>query len=193
VNPIKSQDVKSVKKEQQTKIAKPVVERVTKVSRVRQPVMPKGGAITTGRTPAKPSIGSPIHRPVAKPHATIPYAQRSATKKLQPDVTPPGSKQKLKPPAVPVAAAGIGIARQDTFVLDKPTLSVHVPKVIPAGGTADPQPDGKPVSKIPLPKGEKTNTPPSRIPPPKRTTLQAGKQSSKLGALKTSPGGALKK
>ncbi|XP_035917802.1 uncharacterized protein LOC118515215 [Anopheles stephensi] len=87
VKPIKSQDVKSVKKEQQTKIAKPVVESVTKVSRVRQPVLPKGGAIITGRTPAKPSIGSPIHRPVAKPLATKPYAQRSATKKLQRDAT----------------------------------------------------------------------------------------------------------
>ncbi|XP_035917771.1 uncharacterized protein LOC118515176 isoform X1 [Anopheles stephensi] len=87
VKPIKIQDVKSVKKEQQTKIAKPVVETVTKVSRVRQPVLPKGGAIITGRTPAKPSIGSPIHRPVAKPLATKPYAQRSATKKLQRDAT----------------------------------------------------------------------------------------------------------
>ncbi|XP_035917760.1 uncharacterized protein LOC118515161 [Anopheles stephensi] len=87
VKPIKIQDVKSVKKEQQTKIAKPVVETVTKVSRVRQPVVPKGGSIITSRTPAKPSIGSPIHRPVAKPLATKPYAQRSATKKLQRDAT----------------------------------------------------------------------------------------------------------
>uniref|UniRef100_A0A182SEF0 Uncharacterized protein n=1 Tax=Anopheles maculatus TaxID=74869 RepID=A0A182SEF0_9DIPT len=175
----KSQDAKTVKKEQQTKIAKPAMESGPKVSHVRQPA-PKGVTVATGRTPAKPSSGSPVHRPPAKTLVPPPYAQRSTTKKLQPEA----GKQKRKP--TPPVVAGIGIARQDTFVLDKPTLSMHVPKVPPAGAT-EPQTDGKPVSKIPLPKGDKTNTP-SRIPPPKRT-LPAGKQSSKLGALKTSPGG----
>ncbi|XP_050074355.1 uncharacterized protein LOC126561963 [Anopheles maculipalpis] len=184
--PMKSQDAKPTKKEQQTKIVKPAVESVTKVSRVRQPV-PKGGAFPAGRTPPKPSSGSPIHRPTVK---TLfqPHAQRSATKKLQPEPTQP-VKQKLK--QTPTVATGLGIARQDTFVLDKPTLSMHVPKVIPkvaSGGTTEPQADGKPVSKIPLLKGEKTSSS-SRIPPPKRT-LQAGKQQpSKMGTLKTSPGG----
>ncbi|XP_049286618.1 uncharacterized protein LOC125765470 [Anopheles funestus] len=189
----KDLEVKSVKKEQQTKIVKPAVDGVTKMVRSRQPVSKASTPI--GKANAKPSSGSPIHRPTVK---TIQHSQRASpnvttsTKKHQPVPAAQPSKQTMKQSLKPAAS----IARQDTFVLDKPTLSVHVPKHMQTAGTTGTEQtvgdvkNSIPASKIPLPKGEKTN-PSSRIPPPKRTP--AGKQFSKLGTPKSSPVGVVQK
>uniref|UniRef100_A0A182VVL6 Protein zer-1 homolog-like C-terminal domain-containing protein n=1 Tax=Anopheles minimus TaxID=112268 RepID=A0A182VVL6_9DIPT len=185
----KGQEAKSVKKEQQTKIVKPVVESATKVVRGRQPPLGKVST-TTGKPNVKSSSGSPIHRPSGK--TTIPPASVHrvspfvATAKKHPSSDPIQPNRRTVKPTI------AGIARQDTFVLEKPTLSVHVPKPMPStnGQTVPDVKLNSPASKIPLPKGEKTNTP-SRIPPPKRTL--AGKQSAKVGALKSSPAGGVQK
>ncbi|XP_052900021.1 adenomatous polyposis coli protein-like [Anopheles moucheti] len=191
--PLRASPAKSLKKEtDQTTSMKPVVESVTKVVRSRQ-AMTKV-VIATGKANTKPSPGSPVHRPTGKTILPV-HSQRAspnvtgATKKHRPEATAPRT-QTIKPAA--------GIARQDTFVLDKPTLTVHVPKPMPkAGSTATEQPgtdikSNSTASKIPLPKGEKISKPSSRIPPPKRTL--AGKQSSKFGAQKSPPvGGVLRK
>uniref|UniRef100_A0A182M7N8 Protein zer-1 homolog-like C-terminal domain-containing protein n=1 Tax=Anopheles culicifacies TaxID=139723 RepID=A0A182M7N8_9DIPT len=183
---VKGQEAKSIKREQQTKIIKPVVESVTKAVRGRQAPVAKVSAITS-KPNVKPSTGSPIHRPSGKaiPPATVHRTSpNGAAAKKHPSEPVQQTKRTIKPKG--------GIARQDTFVLDKPTLSVHVPKPMPTGNdqTAAEVKLNSPASKIPLPKGEKTNTP-SRIPPPKRTL--AGKQLAKVGALKSSPIGGVQK
>ncbi|XP_040173074.1 uncharacterized protein LOC120905869 [Anopheles arabiensis] len=183
----KHPEPKSPKKDPaRAKIAKPVVESVAKVARGR-PAAP----VVTGRPSS--ATKSPTHRPSPKRFASV-YGPR---------VTP---KPVKKAPAEAAAAAAVAVSkpaaksttvtlvRQGTFVLEKPTLSVHVPKVL-----TDPAPAagperrlsaggaGKPgLSKIPLPRGLKEwadvkplHSPArvSRIPLPKRTPL--GKESSR--------------
>ncbi|XP_053667898.1 adenomatous polyposis coli protein-like [Anopheles marshallii] len=188
--PIKALAAKSLKKEQQTTSIKPVAEGVAKFVRGRQ-AMSKV-VIATGRSNTKPSTGSPIHRPTGKTILPV-HSQRGS-----PNVT--GTMKKHQPEAKALRNQTIkpaaGIARQDTFVLDKPTLTVHVPKLMPTVGSTATDQAGTDIksntsaSKIPLAKGEKISKP-SRIPPPKRTL--AGKQSSKCGVQKSPPLGGVQR
>uniref|UniRef100_A0A182UDG5 Adenomatous polyposis coli protein n=1 Tax=Anopheles melas TaxID=34690 RepID=A0A182UDG5_9DIPT len=180
----KHPEPKSPKKDPaRAKIAKPVVESVAKVARGR-PAAP----VVTGRPKASSATSSPTHRPSPKRFASV-NGPRVTPKPVKKAPAEAAAVAVSKPAAKPTT---VTLVRQGTFVLEEPTLSVHVPKVL-----TDPAPAagperrlsvggaGKPgESKIPLPRGlkERADAKPlparvSRIPPPKRTAL--GKESSR--------------